>query len=191
VLPLAKEGTPILKNQVRPFVRNSQPFTRDFGIGARDLSKAGPDLTKTFGELNRLFNIAAYNPGGTESISSGCETSGTCTAAERNRSEGYLYWLAWIAQNTTSIFSTRDAQGSIRRVSAGGVNCATLAAIAGGISGNLPPSLKTTLNGALASLPGPVKTGVLGALGQAGPDPTVDNLTDFSKVLNQLGLCAL
>jgi phospholipid/cholesterol/gamma-HCH transport system substrate-binding protein len=191
VLPLAKEGTPILKNQVRPFVRNSQPFTRDFGIGARDLAKAGPDLTKTFGELNRLFNIAAYNPGGTQSISSGCETSGACSAAERNRSEGYLYWLAWIAQNTTSIFSTRDAQGSIRRVSLGGVNCATVAAIAGGISGQLPPELKTTLNGTLASLPGPVKTGILGALGQAGPDPTVDNITDFSKVLNQLGLCAL
>src|SRR3954451_1671838 len=139
VLPLAREGTPILKNQVRPFVRNSQPFTRDFGIAARDLSKAGPDLSKTFLELNRLFNIAAYNPGGTESISSGCENSGTCSAAERNRNEGYLYWLGWIAQDTVSIFSTRDAQGSIRRVTAGGASCATFAAIAGGVSGNLPP----------------------------------------------------
>ena len=113
------------------------------------------------------------------------------TAAERNRNEGYLYWLAWIAQNTTSIFSTRDAQGSIRRVTAGGVNCNTLAQISGGISGQLPAEFKTTINGTLGSLPGPVKTALLGALGQAGPDPTVDNLTDFSKVLNQLGLCAI
>jgi len=36
-----------------------------------------------------------------------------------------------------------------------------------------------------------ILAGILGALGQAGPDPTVDNITDFSKVLNQLGLCAL
>jgi phospholipid/cholesterol/gamma-HCH transport system substrate-binding protein len=191
VLPLAREGTPELKNQIRPFVRNSQPFTRDFGKGAHNLVKAGPDLSKSFLELNRLFNIASYNPGGTQSISSGCENNGTCSAAERNRSEGYLYWLAWVAQNTTSIFSTRDAQGSIRRVTAGGANCNTLAQISAGISGQLPAELKTTLNGTLASLPGPVKTALLGALGQGGPDPTVDNVTDFSKVLNQLGLCAL
>jgi phospholipid/cholesterol/gamma-HCH transport system substrate-binding protein len=191
VLPLAREATPILKNQIRPFVRASQPFTRDFGRGARDLSKAGPDLTNSFLELNRLFNMLSYNPDGTQGISQGCETGGSCSAAERNRNEGYLYWLAWIAQDTTSIFSTRDAQGSIRRVTAGGVNCNSLAQISGGISGQLPPELKTTLNGTLGSLPGPVKTGLLGALGQAGPDPTVDNVTDFSKVLGQLGLCAL
>lgn len=191
VLPLAREGTPILKKQIRPFVRASQPFTRDFGVAAGDLSKAGPDLTKSLLELNRLFNMASYNPGGAESISSGCETGGNCTAAERNRSEGYLFWLAWVAQNTTSIFSTRDAQGSIRRASLGGVNCSVVAAIAGGVSGNLPPELQTTVNGTLASLPGPVKTALLGALGQAGPDPTVNNLTDFGKVLGQLGVCAL
>src|SRR3954467_7720464 len=133
VLPLAREGTPELKNQIRPFVRNSQPFTRDFGKGAHNLVKAGPDLTKTFGELNRLFNIAAYNPVRSEAINSGCENDGACSAAERNRNEGYLYWLAWIGQNTTSIFSTRDAQGIFRRVTAGGASCATVAAIAGGI----------------------------------------------------------
>jgi phospholipid/cholesterol/gamma-HCH transport system substrate-binding protein len=190
VLPLAREGTPILKNQVRPFVRASQPFTKDFGVGARDLSKAGPDLSKSFLQFNRLFNMAAYNPNGQEGISSGCENDGNCTAAERNRSEGYLFWLAWIGQNTTSIFSTRDAQGSIRRVTAGGVNCNTLAQIAGGVSGELPPELKTTLNGTLASLPAGVKGPIATLLGDAG-DPTVDNITDFGKVLNQLGLCAL
>jgi phospholipid/cholesterol/gamma-HCH transport system substrate-binding protein len=190
VLPLAREGTPELKNQIRPFVRNSQPFTRDFGKGARDLSKAGPDLSKSFLELNRLFNIASYNPGGSEGISSGCENDGTCTAAERNRNEGYLYWLAWIGQNTTSIFSTRDAQGIFRRVSAGGVTCATLAAIAGGIGGQLPTQLTTTINGTLASLPTALKDQLNGALGQpAGSNPNVTDPASFAKVLQQLGLC--
>lgn len=193
VLPLAREGTPILKNQVRPFVRASQPFTKDFGIGARDLSKAGPDLSKSFLQFNRLFNMAAYNPGGQEGISSGCENNGTCTAAERNRSEGYLFWLGWIGQNTTSIFSSRDAQGAIRRVTAGGVNCNTLAAIAGGVSGQLPPELKTTINGTVASLPPALISTLNVALGNAAgdPPPTIDTVADFGKVLNQLGLCAL
>jgi len=190
VLPLAREGTPILKNQVRPFVRNSQPFTRDLGIGSRNLVKAGPDLTKSFGELNRLFNIASFNPGGNEGISAGCENDGNCSAAERNRNEGYLYWLAWIGQNTTSIFSTRDAQGTIRRITAGGVNCSVFAAIAGGVSGQLPAELKTTIDGTLASLPPAVKGPISTLLGDAG-DPTVDSVADFSQVLGQLGLCSL
>jgi phospholipid/cholesterol/gamma-HCH transport system substrate-binding protein len=190
VLPLAREGTPELKNQIRPFVRNSQPFTRNFGRGARDLSKAGPDLSKSFLELNRLFNMAAYNPGGSEGISSGCENNGTCTSAERNRNEGYLYWLAWIAQDTTSIFSTRDAQGIFRRVSAGGATCTTLAAIAGGVSGQLPSQFATTINGTLASLPAGVKDQIDAALGQpAGSDPNVTDPNAFAKVLQQLGLC--
>src|SRR3954453_15239901 len=174
VLPLAREGTPILKNQVRPFVRNSQPFTRDFGIGARDLVKAGPDLSKSFLELNRLFNIAGYNPGGQQGISEGCEKHGTCTAAERNRSEGYLFWLALVAQKTTSVFSSRDATGTFRRATAGGVDCGVFASIAGGISGQLPDNLKTVLNGTLAGLPPDVQNTIKTVLpGPPGP-PTVN-----------------
>jgi phospholipid/cholesterol/gamma-HCH transport system substrate-binding protein len=190
VLPLAREGTPELKNQIRPFVRNSQPFTRDFGKGARDLSKAGPDLSKSFLELNRLFNIASYNPGGQQGISEGCEKHGTCTAAERNRSEGYLFWLAWVAQNTTSIFSSRDATGAFRRATAGGVDCGVFASIAGGISGQLPDNLKTVLNGTLAGLPPDVQNTIKTVLpGPPGP-PTVNSITDLGKLLGQFGLCS-
>jgi phospholipid/cholesterol/gamma-HCH transport system substrate-binding protein len=191
VLPLAREGAPILKNEVRPFARSSQSFTRDFGVAARNLSKAGPDLTASFHQLNRLFNMAAYNPKGSESISSGCETNGTCTDAERNRNEGYLYWLAWITQNTTSIFSTRDGQSDFRRVTLGGVDCNIVAQIAGGITGQIPAETVGPLNGALAQLPTSVKDTVDGVIGQpAGSDPTVSNVTDFGKVLGALGLCS-
>ena len=57
--------------------------------------QANPDLTTAFRGLNRLFNIGAYNPGGSEGISENCETKGACTRAERARNEGGLYWLAW------------------------------------------------------------------------------------------------
>src|SRR6185503_2450309 len=100
VLPFVKEAAPILKNQVRPFARASQPFQRNLGGAAKNLAEANPDLTTAFRGLNRLFDIGAYNPGGTESISEGCEKGGACTPQERARNEGYLYWLGWVGQNT-------------------------------------------------------------------------------------------
>ena len=123
VLPFVKEAAPILKDQVRPFARAAQPFQRNLGAASKDLAAAGPDLTTAFRGLNRLFDIGAYNPGGTEGISEGCETKGICTREERARNESYLYWLAWVGQNTTSLFSTADALGPIRRAYLLNLNC--------------------------------------------------------------------
>jgi phospholipid/cholesterol/gamma-HCH transport system substrate-binding protein len=123
VLPFVEEATPILEKQVRPFAREAQPFQRNLGAASRDLAQAGPDLTASFLGLNRLFNIGAYNPGGTEGISENCEKHGVCTRAERARNESYLYWLAWVGQNTVSLFSTADALGPIRRAYLLNLNC--------------------------------------------------------------------
>jgi phospholipid/cholesterol/gamma-HCH transport system substrate-binding protein len=123
VLPFVKEAAPILENKVRPFARASQPFQRDLGAASKDLATAGPDLTTSFRGLNRLFNIGAYNPGGSEGISEACETQGACTREERARNESYLYWLAWVGQNTVSLFSTADALGPIRRAYLLNLNC--------------------------------------------------------------------
>jgi phospholipid/cholesterol/gamma-HCH transport system substrate-binding protein len=123
VLPFVKEAAPILQKKVRPFARAAQPFQRNLGAASKDLAAAGPDLTTSFRGLNRLFNIGAYNPGGTEGISEGCEKSGACTREERARNESYLYWLAWVGQNTVSLFSTADALGPIRRAYLLNLNC--------------------------------------------------------------------
>jgi phospholipid/cholesterol/gamma-HCH transport system substrate-binding protein len=119
VLPFAREATPIVRDQIRPFARIARPYTRDLGLAARDLVRAGPDLTGAFRGLNRLFNIGAYNQGGAEGLTGNL-------GRDRARIEGYLYWLAWTAQNSVSLFSTSDAQGPFRRIYAGGINCATL-----------------------------------------------------------------
>jgi phospholipid/cholesterol/gamma-HCH transport system substrate-binding protein len=124
VRPFVEEAAPILQKQVRPFVRAAQPFQRDFGAASRGLAKATPDLRTSFRGLNRLFDIGAYNPGGTEGVSEGCEKGGACTPAERARNEGYLYWLGWVGQNTVSLFSTADALGPIRRAYLLNLNCA-------------------------------------------------------------------
>jgi len=128
VLPFVKEAAPILEKQVRPFARAAQPFQRKLGGAAKNLRKANPDLSTAFRGLNRLFDMGAYNPGGTESISEGCEKNGACTRAERSRNEGYLYWLAWVGQNTNSLFSTADALGPIRRAYLLNLNCAAFTA---------------------------------------------------------------
>jgi len=119
VIPLAEQGTPIVRDEIRPFARIAQPYTRDFGTAAGRLADAGPDLSGAFRGLNRFFNIGAYNPGGNEELSGN-------PAADRNRQEGYLFWLAWLGHNTVSAFSTHDATGPIRRVSIGGLNCQLL-----------------------------------------------------------------
>jgi hypothetical protein len=119
VLPFVREAEPITRKEIRPFVRAARPYVRDLRPAAVDLAKATPDLTASFHQLNRFFNMGAYNPNGREAVSGN-------EATDRNRDEGYLFWLGWVAQNTTSIFSTSDAVGPYRRAVAG-FNCTGIA----------------------------------------------------------------
>ena len=115
VTPFLRETEPIIRTQIRPFVRAARPWTNDLRFAAEGTAKAMPDLKTSFGELKRFFNMGAYNPGGAESL------DGKSISQQRQRQEGFLYWLAWAAQNGTSLFSTADAQGPWRRVTICGV----------------------------------------------------------------------
>jgi phospholipid/cholesterol/gamma-HCH transport system substrate-binding protein len=110
VTPFLEETTPVLREEIRPFVRVAGPFTDDLRLAARDLNEATPDLDTSLEEANRFFNIGAHNPGGAEGL------DGLSVPQQRAREEGYLYWLAWAAQNGVSLFSTADGQGPWRRV---------------------------------------------------------------------------
>ena len=110
ITPFLEETTPVLRDEIRPFVRVAGPFTDDLRLAAQGVSKAVPDLDTSLEEVNRFFNIGAYNPGGAEGL------GGLSVAAQRARQEGFLYWLAWTAQNGVSLFSTADGQGPWRRV---------------------------------------------------------------------------
>jgi phospholipid/cholesterol/gamma-HCH transport system substrate-binding protein len=116
VLPFVKEAAPITRNQIRPFVSTARPYvSQSLKPASVNLSRAIPDLDSSFHELNRFFNIGAYNPAGKQGISEDCEKNGACSSAELNRKQPYLYWLAWVAQNSNSLFSTSDAEGPLRR----------------------------------------------------------------------------
>ena len=135
VLPLVREATPQIRDQIRPFVRIARPNVRNLGLTGRDTSRAAPDLTTSFEKLNRLFNIGAFNPGGAQGLTGN-------PRVDRSRQEGYLYWLGWLGQNTTSLFSTADAQGPIRRIALGGVNCSIF------VGAGLPPVVANGLGAA-------------------------------------------
>jgi phospholipid/cholesterol/gamma-HCH transport system substrate-binding protein len=120
LLPLARAGTPIVRDQVRPFTRIAGPYTADLGEGAEGLVDASSDLTGAFTRLNRLFNLLAYNPNGAEGL------GGKSFAEQRARQESYLYWIAWVTGHGNSLFNTADGQGVFRRLTLGGVNCSIL-----------------------------------------------------------------
>jgi phospholipid/cholesterol/gamma-HCH transport system substrate-binding protein len=101
---LAVAATPVLKDEVRPFVRELRTHVPDLEESAERFGKATPRLTVVVKRLNRLFNMAAHNPDGTEPLGAA------------NRDEGYLYWVAWLGHNSASIFSSGDGNGYYRRI---------------------------------------------------------------------------
>jgi phospholipid/cholesterol/gamma-HCH transport system substrate-binding protein len=106
--PFLRQTTPIIRDQLRPFTRVATPVVKEIRPAASEFADATPNLTTTFKVLNAFLNGLAYNPPG--------------------KSEGYLFYLAWLNHVTNSIFSSQDAEGSIRR----GVlllSCSNLAAL--------------------------------------------------------------
>jgi phospholipid/cholesterol/gamma-HCH transport system substrate-binding protein len=114
VRQVATEDTPIIKDQIRPFVRAARPDLPPLDKAAQRYSKAAPKLTTLGSEINRLANMAAYNPHGAQ----GCP-NGQCDpqpAGKPARDEGYLYWLAWLGHNGDTVFQNQDANGLYRRI---------------------------------------------------------------------------
>jgi phospholipid/cholesterol/gamma-HCH transport system substrate-binding protein len=101
---LAIKTTPVIKNEIRPFVRTARKPVKSLDRSAGRLAKATPKLTVVASKVNRLGNMAAYNP-------NGAEPPGT-----PGRDEGYLYWGAWLGHNSGSVFQAQDAHGVDRRI---------------------------------------------------------------------------
>jgi phospholipid/cholesterol/gamma-HCH transport system substrate-binding protein len=91
----ARETTPVVKNQLRPFTKTAAPTVSALRPAAADLAATTPELTTSLEVLNQLTASLAYNPPGKE--------------------EGYLYWLAWANHATASMFGSQDAHGPTRR----------------------------------------------------------------------------
>ena len=101
---LAESSTPVVRDQIRPFVRAAREPVPNLRKAAGRFSKATPHLRTTFEKLNVLGNMASFNP-------DGAEPSGT-----PGRDEGYLFWAAWLGHNTASLYSAGDGNGYYRRI---------------------------------------------------------------------------
>jgi phospholipid/cholesterol/gamma-HCH transport system substrate-binding protein len=91
----AKATTPVIREQLRPFVGQARPTVDALRPALRDLAKVTPDLATSFGVINKFLNALAYNPSGV--------------------SEGYLFYALWLNHIGASVYSTQDANGPIRR----------------------------------------------------------------------------
>jgi len=107
---LARNTRDDVKNRIRPFVREARAPVRDLRPAAENLADATPRLTVVGQKLNKLFNMAAYNPNGAEDCNVPDPGEVAC------RDEGYLYWLGWLSHVGNSTFQNQDAHGVYRRV---------------------------------------------------------------------------
>jgi phospholipid/cholesterol/gamma-HCH transport system substrate-binding protein len=101
---LARNTRGTIKSDIRPFVQVARKPVRDLRPAAQNLVNATPRLTVVGQKLNKLFNMAAYNPNGAEA------------AGTPGRDEGYLYWLGWLSHVGNSTFQSQDAHGVYRHI---------------------------------------------------------------------------
>jgi phospholipid/cholesterol/gamma-HCH transport system substrate-binding protein len=101
---LARTTRGDIKHKIRPFVRAAREPVRDLRPASAELADATPRLTVVARKLNKLGNMAAYNPGGAEG------------PGGPGRDEGYLYWLGWLGHVGNSTFQAQDAHGLYRRI---------------------------------------------------------------------------
>ena len=101
---LAETVTPVIRDELRPFVRAAREPIPDLNQAAGKLSKTAPGLKTIASKLNHLGNMAAFNPRGKEPV-------GTA-----DRDEGYLYWAGWLAHNGGSVYPLQDGNGLFRRL---------------------------------------------------------------------------
>ena len=101
---LSLAAAPVLENEIRPFVRTARKPIPDLRKAADRFAAATPRLTTVARKVNRLGNMAAFNPKGAEPLSA------------PGRDEGYLYWAGWLGHNGNTVFSAGDGNGFFRRI---------------------------------------------------------------------------
>ena len=102
ITPFAREAAPLLRDDIRPFVREARPFITELRPAAHDLVEAEPNLKRTVAALNGLFNLLAFNDKGRQA------------PGVEGRDEGYLFYFAWLAHQSVTLFSAQDAHGVFR-----------------------------------------------------------------------------
>ena len=111
-----------IRDQIRPFVRDTFPTVKHLRQATENLDGVIPPLKTGFTRLNEGLNALAFNPGGID--------------------ESFLFFIPWLNHNTNSQFLVQDAHGGLRR----GIvlqSCATIRVATPVVS--IRPLLKTVV----------------------------------------------
>ncbi|HWX44327.1 MAG TPA: MlaD family protein [Solirubrobacteraceae bacterium] len=88
-----RKVTPILKNEVRPLLRQILPVINQLQPSLQDFAQASPELNTSFTVINEFFNELAYNPGPNQG--------------------GFLFFLDWGNHDLNSAVSQGEAHGAV------------------------------------------------------------------------------
>ena len=137
-----------IRDQIRPFTRQTRPVLTHAKEGAAPLSKSVRGFGNALGAFNSFLNELAYKPKGTR--------------------QSFLFYLPWLNHNTNATFNLSDPAGPIGRAMIM-ISCNGAALAAGAAAGD--PFIQTTLRATnvprLSELP-PIKSGAPG-LSDCGP----------------------
>jgi phospholipid/cholesterol/gamma-HCH transport system substrate-binding protein len=92
---LARQTTPVLKNEIRPFARQILPVINQLQPATQQLAESFPKLRVSFAVITEFFNELAYNPGPSKG--------------------GFVFFLDWANHNLNSVVSSADAHGPLGR----------------------------------------------------------------------------
>lgn len=122
---LARDTTPLVRNNIRPFTRDVIPVFRTLEQTSKAGARTTPQLQGTFTNLNKLLNTLAYNPPGD--------------------SEGFLFYAPWMNHNFNASVSFQDGLGPVRR-SVNMLTCETANAAEGVFPANVQLETAYRLN---------------------------------------------
>lgn len=122
---LARDTTPLVRDEIRPFTRDVQPVFRSLARASKAGAKSTPELQGTFTNVNKLLNMLAYNPPGD--------------------SEGFLFYAPWMNHNFNASVSFQDGLGLVRR-SVNMLTCETANAAEGVFPANVQLETAYRLN---------------------------------------------
>ncbi|MFA9399784.1 MAG: MlaD family protein [Acidobacteriota bacterium] len=96
VQDLATSTTDTVRDDIRPFSRETQPVFKELTKTSKSLVNSVPETTGVFKQLNRLFDLFAHNPPG-------------------DAQEGFLFWAPWTNHNLNSVLAGQGPQGPVLR----------------------------------------------------------------------------
>ncbi|HEV7942330.1 MAG TPA: MlaD family protein [Solirubrobacteraceae bacterium] len=120
---LAKNTTPVIKNEIAPFTREVLPVLQQVTPATKAFNNSLPKLASSFKVIEEIFNELGYNPG--------------------PKKAGFLFFADWASHDFNSALSTSDADGPMGRALLY-YNCFLSQAIAG--AAEINPTVKVIDN---------------------------------------------